>query len=411
MTNAAGAGIFGVSFEFSGVSGTVTTDMDGRFTQVVPSGWSGTATPSNAAYDFEPAVRMFADVTANLAGQDFLARSLVGNDRFADRIVIAGTNVLLTASTIGATKEPGEPKYFGNPGGASVWWTWCAPFSGALIITTAGSGFDTSLGAYTGSSVSRLVEVASNEDEAYERGIFTSRVAFDVQAGQTYQISIDGWQADSGLVKLHLYYGERDPAPLWILPDPYNVTINSTNYTGKVVLLDFWATYCGPCRTEIPDLIALQDKYRSDGLVIVGASVDYEPSTVRDFLTAESPPINYPVVMASYALVRAYGGVPYIPTTFIIDRQNIIREFTGTLEDSILPFLYGNTVLRAQNGGNSLGLTWPVQVQTFALESANDLATPNWTAWPTPPVVADGTNTVSVPMPAASKYFRLRLNY
>jgi len=244
-----------------------------------------------------------------------------------------------------------------------------------VIISTAGSSFDTSLGIYTGSSVSGLVQVAGNEDEDYDRAIFTSRVAFDVQVNQTYQIAVDGYNGDSGMVTVHLQYGTPDPAPAWVANDPYGATFSSTNYAGKVVLLNFWATYCGPCKTEIPELIALQDKYRTDGLVVVGASMDGDSGVVRDFIAAESPPFNYQVVIATAPIQRAYGGVPYIPTTFIIDRNNIIRKASGTLEMSVIPFLYGDTHLTVQRGWSSLVLSWPVQVQTFTLESASDLLT------------------------------------
>src|ERR1017187_1063088 len=87
------------------------------------------------------------------------------NDMFANRIVITGTSIVVTGSSVGATRETGEPYHAGNTGGASVWWSWTAPSVGTVTISTAGSSFDTVLGVYTGSSVSALMEVASNDDE------------------------------------------------------------------------------------------------------------------------------------------------------------------------------------------------------------------------------------------------------
>src|SRR5262249_39747638 len=98
------------------------------------------------------------------------------NDQFSNRIVLSGTNITVTGSNKKATKETGEPNHAGNPGGASVWWRWSAPTNGDLIITTDGSDFDTLLGIYTGSSVSALSVIISNDDHSV---LDTSRVRFE----------------------------------------------------------------------------------------------------------------------------------------------------------------------------------------------------------------------------------------
>ncbi|PWU10231.1 MAG: hypothetical protein C5B50_25795 [Verrucomicrobia bacterium] len=108
------------------------------------------------------------------------------NDAFATRIPLYGTNVSTTSNNIGATKEAGEP----DPnftGGKSVWWTWTAPASGYVTISTAGSSFDTTLAIYTGSVLTNLNLVAFNNNE-----LSTSEVDFNVTAGTTYQIQVDG---------------------------------------------------------------------------------------------------------------------------------------------------------------------------------------------------------------------------
>ncbi|MFP5501938.1 MAG: TlpA disulfide reductase family protein [Candidatus Sericytochromatia bacterium] len=101
------------------------------------------------------------------------------------------------------------------------------------------------------------------------------------------------------------------------------------DFKGKVVILDFWATWCPPCREEIPDFIALQKQYRSQGLEIVGVSVDREgPSVVKKF--GEEYGINYTSLMADDKVTAAYGGIRGLPTTFVIDRQgNIIKKYVG----------------------------------------------------------------------------------
>ena len=129
------------------------------------------------------------------------------NDRFSNRITLAGTNVTATATNSAATKESGEPDHAGNPGGKSVWWTWTAPTNGEAQIDTDASNFDTLLGIYTGASVSALSVVATNDDHGQ---FLTSRVRFVTTAGTAYQIAVDGYNEagsiDSGVVTLALAF-------------------------------------------------------------------------------------------------------------------------------------------------------------------------------------------------------------
>ncbi len=115
------------------------------------------------------------------------------------------------------------------------------------------------------------------------------------------------------------------PAPVWTLPDLAGNPVNSVQFKGKVVVVDFWATWCGPCVEEIPGYIALQEKYGKDGLVIIGISLDRRgPESVKKFVAKQG--MNYPVLMGDAAVVEAFGNFDAIPTTFIIDRAGNIRE-------------------------------------------------------------------------------------
>lgn len=115
------------------------------------------------------------------------------------------------------------------------------------------------------------------------------------------------------------------PAPVWKLKDVEGKVVTSESFKGKVVVVDFWATWCPPCRAEIPGYIELQKKYGKDGLVIVGISLDQKgPSVVKPFM--EKFGINYPIVMGDDEISAAFGGMDAIPTTFIIDRAGIIRD-------------------------------------------------------------------------------------
>ena len=111
------------------------------------------------------------------------------NDHFANRIAVTGSSWQQIGSNLYATRETAEPSHADNGGGQSIWWTWTAPGNGTVVLNTSGSGFDTLLAVYTGSSVSQLTTVASNDDSP--TGL-TSRLTFNAIGGTAYQIAVDG---------------------------------------------------------------------------------------------------------------------------------------------------------------------------------------------------------------------------
>jgi len=124
--------------------------------------------------------------------------------------------------------------------------------------------------------------------------------------------------------------------PGWELADLDGKTVHSTDFKGRVVVLDFWATWCPPCRAGVPDFIELQKKYADQGLTVIGVSVDQAGlKTVKSF--AEKNGINYPVVLADNKIVDAFGGIDGLPTTFIIDRNgNIVKSHLGFTPPAII---------------------------------------------------------------------------
>jgi len=129
------------------------------------------------------------------------AQSLYGppgvpaNDSFANSTVItltSGNSTSLKGFNTNATRETGEPRQGDNPGGRSVWWRWTAPSSGSVTLDTKGSYFDTTLGVYTGTSVSSLTKIADNDD--INPGVVqASSLTFNVTAGTTYRFAVDGY--------------------------------------------------------------------------------------------------------------------------------------------------------------------------------------------------------------------------
>lgn len=110
--------------------------------------------------------------------------------------------------------------------------------------------------------------------------------------------------------------------------------INLKDYRGKVVLLDFWATWCGPCRMEIPGFVELQKKYADQGFAVIGVSMDDSPQPVREFYRAFH--MNYPVVMGTDKLGELYGGILGLPTSFVIGRDGrIYAKHVGTTDVSV----------------------------------------------------------------------------
>jgi len=124
----------------------------------------------------------------------------------------------------------------------------------------------------------------------------------------------------------HCAKEEKGPslAPEFSLKTLTGEEISLSKYKGKTLLIDFWATWCGPCRESIPHLVHLHKTYRGQGLEVVGLSMDKgDPKTVDHFV--KSLDIPYPIAIAPEEIARAYG-VNGLPTTVLIDKEGKIRE-------------------------------------------------------------------------------------
>jgi peroxiredoxin len=128
---------------------------------------------------------------------------------------------------------------------------------------------------------------------------------------------------------------DRKPAPDFALIDSTGASIKLSAHKGKVVLLDFWETYCGGCMTEIPWYVEFENKYKRNGLDAIGVSMDEDGwKSVKPFL--QKMPVNYPIVIGNPELAKSYGGLTSMPVTLLIDRDGRIADFhVGMVDKSV----------------------------------------------------------------------------
>jgi len=112
----------------------------------------------------------------------------------------------------------------------------------------------------------------------------------------------------------------RKPAADFTLRDANGTAVKLSDYRGKVVLLNFWATWCGPCTLEIPWFIEFEQQYKTQGFAVIGVSMDEEGwNAIKPYMAAHK--MNYRVLLGDDSVSQLYGGVESLPTTFLIDRK------------------------------------------------------------------------------------------
>ena len=160
-----------------------------------------------------------------------------------------------------------------------------------------------------GLATTRALKVAAANREASPRGATAARSAPQDDSSDS---------TDDDAPKVIRFASNPEPMPPFLVSDVEGRVLSTAELRGKVVIVNFWATWCPPCREEIPEMIDLANRYK-DRLQIIGISEDDDATAeeVRDFAREEK--INYPIVMGSGGVSTEYGGVPALPTSFLVN--------------------------------------------------------------------------------------------
>jgi thiol-disulfide isomerase/thioredoxin len=150
--------------------------------------------------------------------------------------------------------------------------------------------------------------------------------------------------------------GELKVAPDFTLQSLEGKPIHLSDFRGKAILLNFWATWCEPCKIEMPWIVDLQKQYASQGLQVVGVAMDdVGPDEIAKF--TKQMGVNYPVVIGKDEVADSYGGLPFLPTTFYIGRDGKIVDKVfgikgrGEIEDDIKKALAQGQAVQGQKIG------------------------------------------------------------
>ena len=142
-------------------------------------------------------------------------------------------------------------------------------------------------------------------------------------AGDTVQLTGELKDDSITVSKIAAETGNRKAAANFSLTDATGAKVTLASYKGNVVVLNFWATWCGPCQVEIPWFVEFNKTYKSRGLAVLGISMDEDGwKSVKPYLAEKK--IDYPVVIGNEDVAKLYGGVDSLPSTFIIDREGRI---------------------------------------------------------------------------------------
>jgi thiol-disulfide isomerase/thioredoxin len=339
------------------------------------------------------------------------------NDYFVFPTPIVGlTN--FSVSNVGATAEANEPTHAGEPAASTLWWRWTAPYTGTFRVVTSNSvvsgqtQLDTVVAVYTGSLLTNLSVVVANDDTATgEFGALWSRVVFRAYAGETFRFAI-GSLASQGTLRIDIGTGGPLMQP-WQVSDLQGQPLASTNYLGKLVMIDFWETTCTACIEELGELRQVQELYQPKGFTFLGLSGDPDPGLVKDYL--RDHPVNYPIAMSTPNVQRILNGTDVgYPTKFLIDPDGrVVNSFVGggtvkIYRSMIDPLVRSDSRVRMRitRVEPDVRIAWPAAETGYTLQGGPGPNGP-WSEVTTERVVLDTDTTVTFPPNGNYRFFRL----
>lgn len=159
----------------------------------------------------------------------------------------------------------------------------------------------------------------------------------------------------SGQMQVIRFASNPQPVPPFLARDIDGNVVSTAEWQGKVVLLNFWATWCPPCREEVPELVDLQTRYK-DRLQVIGVSMDDPDDVAAVKKFTQRANVNYPIVMVTREMLAEYGGVPALPTSFVVNTESkVVQKHVG-----LYPTYVYETEVRAL-----LGMPVEVSIETF----------------------------------------------
>ncbi|MEI6862097.1 MAG: MBG domain-containing protein, partial [Verrucomicrobiota bacterium] len=316
---------------FDTLLGIYTGSSVANLTAVASNDDAGTATTSLVTFSVTTGTTYQIAVDGYQGGTGSVSLGIVfsagpTNDHFADRIPLTGSTVTTSGTNVGATKDPFEPAHAGNAGGRSVWWSWIAPSSGTVTISTTGSNFDTVLGVYTGNAVNGLTTIKSNDDK--NRLVITSEVSFAAVAGTTYQIAVDGFGGASGSIVLTINRSAAGGLPAdaeisGAAASKLSVVTSSGGRTGSSAALTSVASSSG-VRTGSSGVMTsdLLTKNLAEFTVSDADTVAWVSSLG---FGAAPPPAAVPPLLAAVMNVDSSSPAAQLPMTSLVSTDNGVR--------------------------------------------------------------------------------------
>ncbi|HVQ38096.1 MAG TPA: PPC domain-containing protein, partial [Pyrinomonadaceae bacterium] len=268
------------------------------------------------------------------------------NNNFVSAQVINGCAGTVNGTNVAANKEAGEPSHSpdADPGGHSVWYQWEAPSTGNVTITTAGSGFDTVLAVYTGTSVNALTSLGKNDDVS-PPGDVTSSVTFSATTGTTYRIAVDGWDSATG-----------------------NIALNWSASNCPPITIDSVAPLAG--RASGGQEVKLSGSFANLSVVMYGGiSATWTYTNGTSEVTVTTPAhsvgaVNIDLVPTSGSTVSKVNGFAYLPTVFTDD--TLVVGVTPARAQHIIELRQAVDALRAVAGLAPAPWTDTLLVPTFS---------------------------------------------